>query len=43
MPKIPMDDGVGLHYLVDDFGDPWICDPGQTILMLHGNVKTLEW
>ena len=43
MPKIRADDGVEIHYHVDDFRDPWISDPPETILMSHGFARSMKW
>lgn len=43
MPKMRTDDGVELHYHVDDFRDPWVTDPGETILMCHGFARSMKW
>ncbi len=43
MPKMQTDDGIELHYHVDDFRDPWISDPGETILMCHGFSRSMKW
>jgi pimeloyl-ACP methyl ester carboxylesterase len=41
MPEIITDDGVRLHYLVEDYCDPWR-DAHQTVLLYHGYLKSLE-
>jgi len=42
MPTFETSPGVHLHYLVDDFTDPWT--EGETILLLHGNAESgLAW
>ena len=42
MPTFETAPGVHLHYLVDDFTDPWT-EP-ETILLLHGNAESgLAW
>ncbi|MFH1604168.1 MAG: alpha/beta hydrolase [Pseudomonadota bacterium] len=38
MPKIRIDATLEMHYVVDDFTDPW-CE-AETILMLHGNAES---
>src|SRR5258706_1489749 len=38
MPNLKIPSDLDLHYLVDDFTDPWR-EP-QTILMLHGNGES---
>ena len=43
MPKMRTDDGVELNYQIDDFRDPWITEPGDTILMSHGYAKSMKW
>jgi len=42
MPTFQTSPDVEIHYLVDDYTDPW-CKP-QTILLLHGNAESsLAW
>ena len=42
MPTFEAANGVRLHYLVDDFTDPWR-EP-ETVLLLHGNAESgLAW
>lgn len=43
MPKMLTDDGVEIHYHIDDFRDPWITDPGETIVMSHGFSRSMKW
>ena len=43
MPRALMDDGAEIYYCLDDFRDPWITAPGETVLIHHGNVKTSRW
>ena len=43
MPKMTTDDGIEIHYHVDDFRDPWASDPGDTILMSHGFCRGMKW
>ena len=43
MPKMRTDDGVELNYHIDDFRDPWITEPGDTILMCHGFAKSMKF
>ena len=43
MPKMRTDDGVELHYHVDDFRDPWNADPQDAILMSHGATRGMKW
>ena len=43
MPKMRTDDGVELNYQIDDFRDPWITEPGDTILMTHGFAKSMKF
>src|SRR5438477_11762273 len=38
MPTLHIPPSLDLHYLVDDYTDPW-CTPG-TILLLHGNAES---
>jgi pimeloyl-ACP methyl ester carboxylesterase len=38
MPTFHIPPSLDLHYLVDDYTDPW-CTPG-TILLLHGNAES---
>ena len=42
MPEITTDDGVRLHYLVDDYREPWRGEPDATGLLYHGFLKSLE-
>ena len=42
MPKVRTDDGVEIHYHVDDFRDPWLAD-GDTIVMVHGFARSMKW
>lgn len=37
------DDGVEIHYHVDDFRDPWITEPPETIIMSHGFARSMKW
>jgi pimeloyl-ACP methyl ester carboxylesterase len=37
------DDGVEIHYHVDDFRDPWISGPPETVLMSHGFARSMKW
>ncbi len=42
MPTFDASPNLGLHYLVDDFTDPW--SQGETMLLLHGNAESsLAW
>src|ERR1700675_1069493 len=42
MPTFPASADLQLHYLIDDFTDPWV-EP-ETILLLHGNAESsLAW
>ena len=42
MPTFEAANGVRLHYLVDDFTDPW--REAETVLLLHGNAESgLAW
>ena len=43
MPKARTEDGVDINYRIDDFRDPWIADPGETIVMSHGFVRSTKW
>ena len=43
MPKLRTDDGIDLNYQLDDFRDPWITDPGDTIVMSHGFARSMSW
>ena len=43
MAKFKTTDGVEIHYHVDDFRDPWIMEPGETILMHHGFARSMKW
>ena len=43
MPKTQTDDGIDLHYRLDDFRDPWIGDPGDTILLFPGFARNMKW
>ena len=38
MPTLSCSPDGQLHYLVDDFTDPW--RPSETILLLHGNAES---
>jgi 3-oxoadipate enol-lactonase len=37
MPSVRIDSTLEMHYLVDDFTDPW--REAETILMIHGNAE----
>ncbi len=42
MPTLDASAGLRLHYLVDDFTDPWT--KPDTVLLLHGNAESsLAW
>jgi len=42
MPTFALEAGAHLHYLVDDFTDPWTTP--ETIVLLHGNCESgLAW
>ncbi len=42
MPTLEASAGLRLHYLVDDFTDPWT--KPDTVLLLHGNAESsLAW
>ena len=43
MPKMRTDDGVELNYRVDDFRDPWITEPGDTIIMSHAFSRSMKF
>ena len=38
MPTLTLSPGVSMHYVVDDYTDPW--RPAETIVMLHGNAES---
>jgi pimeloyl-ACP methyl ester carboxylesterase len=42
MPDIVTDDGVRLHYVIEDYRDPWRGEPEATVLLYHGFMKSLE-
>ena len=42
MPEIKTDDGVRLHYVIEDYRDPWSGEPEATVLLYHGFMKSLE-
>jgi 3-oxoadipate enol-lactonase len=44
MPRLLTDDGVSIHYDVDDFRDPWVQDAPETVL-LHpdGFARSMKW
>ena len=42
MPDIITDDGVRLHYVIDDYRESWLGEPSATVLLHHGFLKTLE-
>ena len=43
MPSVRTGDGVEIHYRLDDFRDPWIEGPGETIVMSHGFARSMVW
>ena len=43
MPIVRTEDGVEIHYHVTDFRDPWITDPGETIVLSHGFARNMKW
>jgi 3-oxoadipate enol-lactonase len=43
MPFALTDDGVELHYLLEDYRDPWLRDPAEVILLHHGFARSLKW
>jgi len=38
MPTLRIPPDLDLHYVVDDFTDPW--SKPSTVLMLHGNAES---
>ena len=38
MPMAQVADNVNMHYVIDDFTDPW--SKPETILMLHGSCES---
>lgn len=42
MPTFATDDGVDIHYHVDDFRDPWIEDEPETIVLHHGFIRSMR-
>lgn len=42
MPEITTDDGVRLHYVIEDYREPWAGEPDATVLLYHGFMKSLE-
>jgi 3-oxoadipate enol-lactonase len=43
MPKVTTDDGVELHYHLDDFRDPWAPETDEAIFMHHGYARSMKW
>ena len=43
MPKMRTDDGIEIHYHVDDYRDPWATGPDETILLSHGFSRSMKW
>ena len=43
MPEITTDDGVRLHYVIDDYREPWLGEPPATVLLHHGFTRHLEF
>ena len=43
MPIFNTDDGVSIHYHVDDFRDPWLPEPEDAVLMTHGFAQSMKW
>lgn len=43
MPKMRTDDGVEIHYHVEDYRDPWADQPGDTIMLTHGFARSMVW
>src|SRR5207249_3811785 len=43
VPFFSTDDGVALHYELDDFRDPWADPVDDAILMHHGFARNLKW
>ena len=43
MPKVRTSDGVGIHYYVDDFRDPWAPETDEAIFMHHGYARSGKW
>jgi pimeloyl-ACP methyl ester carboxylesterase len=42
VPEIVTDDGVRLNYVVEDYRDPWLGEPAETVLLYHGFMKSME-
>jgi 3-oxoadipate enol-lactonase len=40
MPDLVLDSGTSLHYVVDDFTDPWVAQPPETVLLIHGMAES---
>jgi 3-oxoadipate enol-lactonase len=44
MPFVRTDDGVDIHYEIDDFRDPWRQDDdGSAVFLHHGFCRNLKW
>jgi 3-oxoadipate enol-lactonase len=43
MPHYVTDDGVSIHYEIDDHRDPWLDDEPETVLLHHGFIRNLTW
>lgn len=43
MPKVCTDDGMDIHYKVDDFRDPWADGSDEAIFMHHGFGRNMKW
>ena len=43
MPKVTTNDGVELHYHLDDFRDPWAPETEDAIFMHHGYARSMKW
>jgi 3-oxoadipate enol-lactonase len=43
MPKVRTSDRVEINYQLDDFRDPWVAGPGETIVMSHGFARSMVW
>ena len=43
MPQYRTDDGVSIHYQVDQHRDPWLDDEPETVLLHHGFIRNMAW
>lgn len=43
MPRARTDDGLELHYHIDDFRAPWSRDTDEAVLMHHGFARNMKW